>query len=312
MSDGLTERVQGFLSLANHSRGPRSSQIDRSYYAISSHRGGSMQTLMDTPDNVMLGYGYEPSWTECAADGTVLLEVGFGSVRLDRKNVDSSWALKMNWTGSPFWGPGVAPGPKQEYCFNETCEIFSIHLHDDSLGRPIVNDTVYFSWNGATELESWVVLASNDRTNLTMANFFKEVPDTGFEDHIFIGKSTTYVAALAVSGSNTVLGITPTLEMNGFRLFRYLGGGHQNNMEDLTVLWQKYVAEQRQLYNLYASIKRYLIGLISNLTNLAPIFVLVACFLLISLSPTRQHRVARRGSRAKTVTQNSAHVDGNH
>ncbi|GAM82567.1 hypothetical protein ANO11243_005490 [Dothideomycetidae sp. 11243] len=205
-------------------------RLDRSYYAtrnINSDREGSMQVLTDSPvpGNVMLGYGQEPAWTEFAPNGTVLLDVAFGPLQLERMSADNYRALKVNWTGLPFWGPSIAHGPKQDFVFNATTETFSIRLFDD--------------WNGATEIKSWIVLASNDTTNLTVAeHFVAEVPKLGFEEHVFIGANTKYAAAFAVNGSDFVLGATNVLDTTNHALYIGPAGHNCNDTELLTKQWR--------------------------------------------------------------------------
>ncbi|KAF2150228.1 hypothetical protein K461DRAFT_245625, partial [Myriangium duriaei CBS 260.36] len=180
--------------------------LERSHnatHAIKSNRKGSMQVLLDSPEaeTAMVGYGMDPAWTEFAADGTTLLDVAFGPTGQDRSTADNYRALKVNWTGLPYWAPKIAPGPKAHYA-----------------GHSIINDTVYFSWNGATEVKEWIVLGSNNTMNLTIAeHFLGIVPKTGFEDNFFV-EGTKYVTVLAIDGADGVLGATEILQMDGFIL----------------------------------------------------------------------------------------------
>ncbi|GAM87588.1 hypothetical protein ANO11243_056150 [Dothideomycetidae sp. 11243] len=191
--------------------------LKANYSSLSSvsNSKGSMQILNDSPvpGNILMGYGSEPGYTELAANGTVLLDVVFGSTAQNYR------AVKANWTGRPWWGPKIAPGPgEQDYVFNETSEIFSIRLNNTD-GRALPNDTVYFSWNGATEVTCWIVLTSNETTALSIKHdFLAEVSKTGFEDHLHVGADTRYVRAMAIDRQQNVLGVTPILEMSGFIL----------------------------------------------------------------------------------------------
>lgn len=226
-------------------------RLDRSYYAtgnINSDREGSMQVLTDSPvpGNVMIGYGQEPAWSEFAANGTLLLDVRFGPLGLERMSADNYRAMKVNWTAFPYWAPKIAPGPKESWYYNATDETFSIQLRDES-GHALDNDTVYFSWNGATEIKSWAILASNATSNLTVADhFFTEIQRTGFEDHVFVGLNTKYVAAVAINGSDFVLGATDVLEMAVNKLSIGPAGLNGNDTEALSRAWQEFVANQPQ------------------------------------------------------------------
>ncbi|KAF2152251.1 hypothetical protein K461DRAFT_268232 [Myriangium duriaei CBS 260.36] len=194
---------RGLILELDHER--REVRLVHSYLAtgnIHAYREGSMQVLTDspTPGNVLLGYGHEPAFTEFSADGTVLLDVAFGPRGLSEGTSDNYRVLKVNWTGSPSWGPKIAPGPRPEYTFNNDTATFAVTLLGGS-GDSLANDTAYFSWNGATEVASWVVLASNDTVNLTLKHFLGEALKTGFEDHLGIG-SFNYIPAHFSAGKS--------------------------------------------------------------------------------------------------------------
>lgn len=228
---------------------------------INSIRKGSMQVLTDspTPGNVMLGYGDEPSWTEYSPNGTILLDVSFGPIGLDRYSVDNYRSLKVNWTGLPYWGPKIAPGPKPHYVFEEVYEeIFSVQLRD-AAGRPLPNDTAYFSWNGATEIKSWIVLASNKTADMTIADYWGTTPKTGFEDSAYVGGSR-YVTAFAIDKAGSVLGATDIMDMTSSLFLTGLAGPTQNDTAILTGMCQKHIADQA--------------GVMRNVYGLALLFVL--------------------------------------
>lgn len=84
----------------------------------------------DKPDetNWMVGWGFQPFFTEFSANGTILLDAQWG---LD-KSVNSYRTYKdANWIGKPKTKPNV------------------MYHGDDGI--------VYVSWNGATEVETWEV-----------------------------------------------------------------------------------------------------------------------------------------------------------
>ncbi len=94
--------------------------------------------------HVLVGWGYEPYVTEYDARGRVLLDLRFGS------GADSYRAFRFAWTGRPITRPAVA-----------------VH------GR-----RVYVSWNGATEVARWQVLAGRSRKHLRPV---RTVRKRGFE-----------------------------------------------------------------------------------------------------------------------------------
>ncbi|KAF2147947.1 hypothetical protein K461DRAFT_233434, partial [Myriangium duriaei CBS 260.36] len=176
---------------------------------LKSLREGSMQVLRDSPntESVLVAYGAQPAWTEFDKNGTILWDVAFGPFHLDRESADSYRGLKFNWTGSPSWKPRIAPGPRPDYTFRTNDSTFHVQVEDPS-GSKLANNTAYFSWNGATEIDQWLVLASNSTPNLTTDNLWAQIPKTGFEDSSYVGESTKFVKALAIDKNNRVLGQT--------------------------------------------------------------------------------------------------------
>ncbi|PNS13755.1 hypothetical protein CAC42_3248 [Sphaceloma murrayae] len=184
--------------------------------SITSQREGSMQVLSDANNNVLIGYGYEPAWSEYAADGTLLQDVVYSPLGLNRWSPDNYRTLKVNWTGQPTWSPKIAPGPSPNYRFRKEHSSFEIALEDAS--GAFENTTAYFSWNGATEVTSWVVLASNDTANLDLKHFWAEIPKSGFEDNCFVGSRTKFVAALAIDSHDNVLGMTRVINLHEYEV----------------------------------------------------------------------------------------------
>ncbi|KAJ9651615.1 hypothetical protein H2198_009118 [Neophaeococcomyces mojaviensis] len=188
--------------------------LDRNFRAcsnITSVRKGGMQVLEN--GNVLLGYGSEPAFTEFSSGQTVVWAVHFGPVMMgiDRETADNYRTYKVNWTGNPYWGPKIAAGPS----FNGTPITLMNVQYEDAL-EGAVNDTAYFSWNGATKLDSWLILAANESTNvINLDSVLQHVNKTGFETAIFIGEQARYICAIAVSEGNELLGMTPMLDMEG-------------------------------------------------------------------------------------------------
>jgi hypothetical protein len=137
---------------------------------------GNMQVLPD--GHVFVGYGGLPYFTEFSPDGHVLYDATFG------EGADSYRAYRFVWTGHPAERPAVAVVRKG--------------------GRA----TVYASWNGATNVTRWQVLAGPDRAHLTEV---AAAPKDGFETAIGLSTKARYVAVRAVDGSGAPLRESPVV-----------------------------------------------------------------------------------------------------
>jgi hypothetical protein len=133
---------------------------------------GSMQGLPN--GNVFIGWGSEPVFSEFSGDGELLFSANFPP------KVDSYRAFRFPWSGHPDDDPAVA-------------------LERGS-GDEV---TVYASWNGATEVATWEVLAGPTPERLSPV---ESVPRAGFETAIAVRTTEPYVSARAVDGSGRVLG----------------------------------------------------------------------------------------------------------
>lgn len=151
---------------------------------------GSMQALQlsNGNTNYLIGYGSQPYFAELNAQGEVLLDVQFGKTNA----VNSYRAYKLPWQGKPLTKPDV---------------------HWDKNANK-----VYFSWNGQTECESWIVYTANTSdsetwTNVTIAR------RTGFETTVDLNnvQLEAYVRGKADDVSGNVLGWT--LASDGEQLF---------------------------------------------------------------------------------------------
>ncbi|HUB70139.1 MAG TPA: arylsulfotransferase family protein [Acidimicrobiales bacterium] len=125
---------------------------------------GNVQLLPD--GRVFVGWGNQPYFSEFAADGALLLDgqfpIGYHSYR----------AYCLDWTGAPTGLPAVA-----------------VRVN------PAAGSVVYASWNGATGVRRWTVLAGADPTSLTAIG---SQPVTGFETSIAVNSSGPYFAVVAV------------------------------------------------------------------------------------------------------------------
>ncbi|HSZ40194.1 MAG TPA: arylsulfotransferase family protein [Trebonia sp.] len=133
---------------------------------------GSMQVLPG--GGAMVGWGSEPYYTEFAADGTV-------SMNGELPNGDQSYrAFAGNWAGYPTDKPAVA-----------------------LQANPAQGTAVYVSWNGATEVDTWKVLAGKNAASLATVS---TQPRNGFETMIIANSTGPYFAVEAYDASGKQLG----------------------------------------------------------------------------------------------------------
>ncbi len=124
--------------------------------------------------NVFVGWGSAPYLTEHDSEGTLLFDAGFPP------EVESYRAFRFPWTGRPQDPPDLAG-------------------ESESGGRV----TLYASWNGATEVASWQVLAGPGPGDLKPVG---EAPRMGFETAIAVETEAPYVAVRARDRSGRALG----------------------------------------------------------------------------------------------------------
>lgn len=152
------------LSLNTTARRARLVMAYHHYPPLAAQILGSMQLLPN--GNALVGWGAEPYFSEYSPSGGVLLDVrwpsGGGSYRT---------LFTSTWVGSPLYPPrGAARGT-----------------------------TVYASWNGATQVAKWEVLAGPSAKHLRVVASHAH---TGFETAIKLGQSygAYEVRALTASG----------------------------------------------------------------------------------------------------------------
>jgi hypothetical protein len=133
---------------------------------------GNAQLLPD--GHVFVGWGSRPFATEFDRAGKMLFDLRFGVGR-----VDSYRAFRFTWTGLPTTRPGVA-----------------LRADGD-------RTTVYASWNGATEVARWRILAGSDADHLSPV---ATVARRGFETHVTVGSDAATFAVEALAADGSVLG----------------------------------------------------------------------------------------------------------
>lgn len=141
---------------------------------------GNMQTLPN--GNVFIGWGSEPLFTEHSEDGVMLLDVRFPP------EVDSYRAFRFPWTGRPADKPAVAV---------------------ESAGPDTL--AVAASWNGATDVATWQVLAGADDDRLRPVARRRR---DGFETRITVPVAGSHVAVQALDGSGQALGTSETVRID--------------------------------------------------------------------------------------------------
>jgi len=130
---------------------------------------GNAQVLRN--GHVLVGWGSKPFVTEFARGGDIRFDL-----RLGVGKVDSYRAYRLPWTGRPATRPAVVLRPAAD------------------------GTTVYVSWNGATEVARWRILAGPDASDLSPV---ATVARNGFETRATVSSTaaTFAVEALAADGS---------------------------------------------------------------------------------------------------------------
>lgn len=139
---------------------------------------GSMQPLSNR--NVLIGWGVNPSFSEFLPNGTCVMNVQMSAYGRQFFNYR---AFREHWIGRPKWPPAVA----------------------------VEDDTIYMSWNGATELASWKIMTGPSPSNLTTSSLL--VARNGFETSARFDASIGYVAVEAWDRNGTVIGRTGTIDL---------------------------------------------------------------------------------------------------
>jgi hypothetical protein len=130
--------------------------------------------------NWLLGYGRLPNFTEFDASGHVLFDATLG------KNVQDFKSFLSPWSGQPATAPAAL-------------------AKASGAGALAVS----VSWNGATEVASWRVLAGASPTALAVvANAAK----SGFQTTITAPSAGPYVAVQALDASGAMLAVSATVK----------------------------------------------------------------------------------------------------
>jgi len=140
---------------------------------------GDMLTLPG--GNWLMGYGGLPNFTEYDSSGHVLLDGTLG------KNVQDFRTYLFPWSGQPTGQPSVAAAP-------------------GSGGTVAVS----VSWNGATQVASWRVLAG--ASSGTLAPVATAAKTAAFQSTIAAPSAGPYVAVQALNAAGAVIGTSATVK----------------------------------------------------------------------------------------------------
>lgn len=149
-------------------------RVDRSIEHPDDLLSGTQGNAQRLPDgNVFVGWGSQGYFSEFAPDGRMLFD---GRVA---RGFDSYRAYRMPWDGRPVDAPAVAAQGDEE------------------------GTTVWASWNGATELAGWEVLAGGTRDSLRPV---AQADRDGFETQVEAPGQARWVAVRALDAQGDELG----------------------------------------------------------------------------------------------------------
>ncbi len=141
---------------------------------------GNAQTLAD--GNTVVGYGGVPAISEFATDGSLIFDA--------HEPLDMSFyrAFRFPWSARPRTPPAIVAG------LNNTGEETIVHA----------------SWNGATDVASWRVLAGQRTGSVTAQT---TIPVAGFEDSTTLPRKYAYAAVQALDSAGRPLGTSATVRV---------------------------------------------------------------------------------------------------
>jgi hypothetical protein len=137
-----------------------------------------MQVLSN--GNVFIGWGSEPNFSEFSRDGELLYDANFVTKQ------QSYRAFRFPWQGQPQIN-------------------IAVMVKSGTRDKLVL----YVSWNGATEVATWEVLAGPSRNRLRTIG---SVPRNGFETVITLRTSEPVVDVRAKDRSGRVLGTARAVE----------------------------------------------------------------------------------------------------
>jgi hypothetical protein len=144
---------------------------------------GNAQTLPD--GNTLVGYGGVPAISEYGRDGTLLFDA--------HQPFDMAFyrAFRFSWHAQPATPPAVLASAN--------------NTEEETIVRA--------SWNGATDVASWRVLAGKSRSSLAQQ---ATMPHSEFEDGVTLPRKYAYVQVQALAADGRVLASSPVVGVIGF------------------------------------------------------------------------------------------------
>lgn len=126
---------------------------------------GSLQLLPNK--NVFIAWGSQPQFSEFTEDGNLLLHASYANATIDEEEPYSySYrVLKSPWTGKPTWSPKLV-------AYTHSCNSGTSRLK------------AWVSWNGATEVASYIFSISTDRKGTW--SVAGKAPRSGFETEVVL------------------------------------------------------------------------------------------------------------------------------
>ncbi len=176
----LEKQSRGLLlapDLASHTVTLVKQLVNPTHTLLASSQGN---TLSLPGGDWLLGYGGLPNFTEFDASGHVLLDGTLG------KNVQDFRTYLAPWSARPASAPSLAVQPGAAGTL-----------------------TVAASWNGATEVASWQVLAGASPASLAPV---ASAPKSGFQTTIAVSPTPAYIAVQALNASGAVIGSSSTIK----------------------------------------------------------------------------------------------------
>ncbi len=143
---------------------------------------GNMQTLPS--GNTLVGWGGVPAISEFAKDGSLLFDAHLPFDMIFYR------AFRFPWSGEPLTPPAAAA----------------------SLNN-VSQTIVQMSWNGATDVAAWRVLAGGSPGSLAPQSTIKA---TGFESSTILPACHPYVAAQALDSTGRLLGTSHTTAVRSY------------------------------------------------------------------------------------------------
>jgi hypothetical protein len=153
---------------------------------LSSASQGDIQGLPG--GDFFVGWGPVPYFSEFSPSGQLIFDVHM-------PNPDQSYrGYRFPWVGTPAEAPAVAA---------------AISSASSQAGASGATTSVYASWNGATQVSWWRVLAGASAQALAAV---ASAPRGGFETTISVPGAQAYVAVQALDASGAVLGTSRTIK----------------------------------------------------------------------------------------------------